>query len=94
MEAKKKKKKVDYEALKSPFMRIPRMDVVAARALIDLGFSDIHQLQGRCPDALFEEYQKHKPDAPITLLAALRLAVYFAETPEPDKNKLHLQAWS
>lgn len=90
----KKKKKVDYGALKSPFMRIPRMDIAAARALLDLGFTEIHELRGRCADALFEEYQKSKMDAPGTLLAALRLAVYFAETPEPDKNKLHLQAWS
>ena len=30
-----KKKKVDYAALNSPFMRIPRMSVPAARALLE-----------------------------------------------------------
>jgi hypothetical protein len=34
---KKKKKKVDYEALNSALMRIPRMDVAAVRSLIDVG---------------------------------------------------------
>ena len=34
---KKKKKKIDKEAMASPMMRIPRMDVRVARDLIDIG---------------------------------------------------------
>ena len=47
-----KKRKVDYVALKSPFMRIPRMDVSGARALLDLGFREIYELRGRDPESL------------------------------------------
>ena len=32
-----KKKKIDYEALQSSLMRIPKMDIAVTRALIDLG---------------------------------------------------------
>ena len=53
----KKKKKVDYEALNSALMRIPRMDVVAARSLINIGIREIFELQGRAPEVLFEEAQ-------------------------------------
>ena len=41
----KKKKKVDRAALASPFMRIPGMYVEAARDLLDLGFSEVYELQ-------------------------------------------------
>ena len=36
----RKKKKVDYEALQSPLMRIPKMDIAVTRALIDLGIKE------------------------------------------------------
>ena len=42
----KKKKKVDYQALSSAIMRIPRMDVLVARDLIDVGINEIYELQG------------------------------------------------
>ena len=44
-----KKRKVDYVALKSPFMRIPRMDVSGARALLDLGFAKFTSCAGATP---------------------------------------------
>ena len=56
----KKKKKVDYEALNSALMRIPRMDVTVARSLIDLDIREIYDLQGRAPEILFEEARKKK----------------------------------
>ena len=37
----KKKKKVDRVALSSPMMRIPRMDVLVARDLIDIGIQEL-----------------------------------------------------
>ena len=58
----KKKKKVDYEALNSALMRIPRMDVAVARNFIDIGIREIYELQGRAPEVLFEE-AKRKNDA-------------------------------
>ena len=51
----KRKKKVDYEALNSSLMRIPRMNVETARNLIDIGIRDIFELQGRAPEVLFED---------------------------------------
>ena len=38
-----KKKKIDYVALNSPFMRIPRMDVRVARALLDMGIKEVFE---------------------------------------------------
>jgi hypothetical protein len=88
-----KKKKADYAALQSPFMRIPRMPVDVARDLLDLGMREIYELQGRAPEALFMELRRRRPNAPADRLVWFRLAVYFAETPEPEREKLHPSAW-
>lgn len=90
----KKKKKVDSAALNSPFNRIPRVGVDGARALLDLGFKDIFELEGRSPEALYDDLKKQRKEPPpIDFLYRFRLAVYFAETPQPDPSRLHLQAW-
>ncbi len=89
----KKKKEADYAALASPFMRIPRLPVEVARDLLDLGLRDIFELQGRAPEVLFEDLQRLKPGVPATRLRFFRLAVYFAETPQPEGRKLHPDAW-
>jgi hypothetical protein len=81
------------EALGSAFMRVPQIKVEAARDLLDLGFTQLYQLAGRAPDALFADLLKLRPDTPSSRLAELRLAVYVAETPAPDKNLLHVSAW-
>lgn len=88
-----KKRKADVEALSSPFMRIPRLPVEAARDLLDLGFHQTYEIAGRSPETLFAEIRKKRPDTPADRLYAFRLAVYVAENPHPDKNKLHLTAW-
>lgn len=90
----KKKAKVDVEALQSPFMRIPRMDIMAARSLIDMGIRNVYELQGRAPEALFDEARKRNPETPRRSLYAFRLAVYFAETPSPDRHLLCIEAWA
>jgi hypothetical protein len=89
----KKKKKADYAALASPFMRIPRLPVEVARDLLDLGLREIYELQGRAPEVLLQELQRRKPATPADRLPYLRLAVYFAENPEPDRGKLYPEAW-
>lgn len=90
----RKKKKADIEALSSPFMRIPRLPVEAARDLIDLGFTDTYQISGRSPETLFAEIRKKRPATPSDRLAAFRLAVYVAENGDNlDKNKLYPGAW-
>lgn len=89
----KKKKKVDYEALNSGLMRIPRMDVAAARNLIDIGIRDIFQLQGRAPEVLFEEAIHKNPEIPEDRIRYFRMAVYYAEADSPEPRKLHPDEW-
>jgi hypothetical protein len=89
-----KKKKVDYEALNSALMRIPRMDVAAVRNLIDLGIHEIYELQGRAPEVLLEESKAKSDSVPEDRIRFFRMAVYFAETSEPETNRLHPDAWT
>ena len=90
---KKKKKKVDREALASPIMRVPRMDVRAARDLMDIGIRELYQLQGRSAESLMEDIRAKKPEVPGYRLPYLRLAIYYAENEEPDPDKLHPSVW-
>ena len=89
----KKKKKVDREALASPMMRIPRMDVRSARDLIDVGIRELYQLQGRSPETLFEDARAKKPKIPDHRLPYFRMAVYFAENEDHDPEKLQPSYW-
>lgn len=88
-----KKEETDYVALQSAFMKIPRMKVAVARDLMDLGFSQIYELRGRSPEGLFDALRKLRPQAQADRLPFFRLAVYVAETPDPDRAKLHPDAW-
>lgn len=90
----KKKKKVDYEALNSALMRIPRMDVAAARNLIDMGIREIYDLQGRAPEILFEEAQRKNTEIPADRIRYFRMAVYYAESESPETAMLHPDAWN
>ena len=73
-----RKKKVDYVALASPFMRIPRMNVRAARALLDMGIKEVYELKGRDPNSLLADYSKIKK-TDFDLLPYFTLAVEFSE---------------
>ena len=88
-----KKKKVDYAALHSPLMQIPRIDVATVRDLLDLGFREIHELSGRAPEVLFFDLKKKRDLTPKSRLYSLRMAVYYAETSDPDPLKLTPWAW-
>jgi len=90
----KKKKKVDYEALDSALMRIPRMDVAAVRNLIDIGIREIYELRGRAPEILFEEACRKNDEIPADRIRYFRMAVYFAEGDPPDARKLHPDEWN
>ena len=92
-QARKKKKKVDQEALSSPIMRIPRMDILVARDLIDIGMKEFYQLQGRSAESLFEEIRKLRPKTPEYRLAYLRMAIYYSENDPADPKLLHTQEW-
>lgn len=75
-------------------MKIPGINVITARDLLDLGFFETYELQGRSPEVLFEDLCKTKTKVTKDRLCGIRLAVYFAETPDPDPKKLSIQAWS
>lgn len=90
----KPKKKVDYEALNSPFMRIPYMPIAVARALIDLDLHQVYELIGRSPETLLTDIQKTKPKFPADHIVHLKLAIYYAEHfPNTDSKLLHPSVW-
>lgn len=88
------KKKVDYEALNSALMRIPRMDVASARGLIDIGIHEIYQLQGRAPEVLLEQARAKNPAISDDWIRLLRMAVYYAEAENPEPQRMHPDQWS
>jgi hypothetical protein len=90
----KPKKKVDYEALHSPFMRIPRMIAPVARDFLDLELRQVYELRGRAPEALFADACRRRPGIPEDHLHYYRMAVYFAETETPDPARMHPSAWA
>lgn len=89
----KRKKKVDYEALNSPLNRIPGMDLRAVRVLLDQGISNPDELRGRSPESLFAEGRRRNDQLPEDTLFMLRMAVYYAETPDPDPSLLVSWKW-
>lgn len=89
----KKRRKVDYEALYSPFTRIPGMDLATVRDLLDIGLQEVDELRGRAPEVLFEQILDLREQTPADRLALLRMAVYFAETDSPDPALLQPHKW-
>ncbi len=75
-----KKKKTDFAALNSPFMRIPGMRVEGARALLDLGNREIYQLRGRDPNSLWEDLKKKRVIENPDIRRLLEIAVEFADS--------------
>jgi hypothetical protein len=91
-----RKKKVDHEALMSPFSRIPGLNLASARLFIDLGIRTVDELRGRSPEVLFDQLRslpQHR-DAPRDQLYAIRLAVYYAENDPPDSSLLQIWHWA
>ena len=89
-----KKKKVDYEALNSSLMRIPHMEVAAARSLINIGIREVYELKGRAPEILFEEARKKNEEIPLDQIRFFRMAVYYAECTNPEAYKMHPSKWN
>jgi len=87
------RKRRRFEALQSAFMRIPQMKLDVARHLLDVGITQVYELQGRAPESLLAEIQAKTTEIRPDVLAYLRMAVYFAETDEPDTGKLYPTEW-
>ncbi len=95
IDSKKKKKKIDLEALQSSFMRIPRMHIEVARGLLDIGLRETYELIGRSAETLLQEMKKKTDKIPAEALLYLKVAVYFAEnSPHIDPKLLEPHAWS
>lgn len=90
----RRKKKVDHEALHSPLNRIPGMRIEVVRDLLDIGMNHIEELRGRSPEALFEEIQNLRENTARERLFSIRMAVYYAETDEPDPALLQSHRWA
>ena len=90
----RKKKKVDLIALQSPLKRIPGMDIASVRDLLDIGVQDVDELRGRSPEALFEEILNLREQTAPERLHFLRMAVYYAETPDPEPHLLQAWKWA
>ena len=90
----KKRKKVDLAALQSPLKRIPGMDIASVRDLLDIGIREVEDLRGRSPEALFEDILNLREQTPADRLYSLRMAVYYAETDDPDPRLLQPWKWS
>ncbi|MCC5807830.1 MAG: hypothetical protein JJU00_16005 [Opitutales bacterium] len=92
--SKRRKKKVDTEALHSPLNRIPGMRIEVVRDLIDIGMGQIEELRGRSPETLFEEVQNLRENTARERLFSIRMAVYYAETEDPDPSLLQPHRWA
>jgi hypothetical protein len=90
----KPKKKVDREALLSPLNRIPGIPLPVVRDLLDIGLQEIDELRGRSPEALFDEVLSLREQTPGDHLHAFRMAVYYAENPDPDPALLQPWKWA
>lgn len=94
MSSNRQRRKVDFQALNSPLKRIPGMDLASVRDLLDIGIREIEELYGRSPEALFDELLNLREQTPPDRLHYFRLAVYFAETAEPDPQLLQPWKWA
>lgn len=93
MAQQRRDKNKDYEALQSPFMRIPQMKIDVARGLLNIGVTQIYHLEGRSPESLLAEMQKTKVELRDDVIAYLRMAVYYAENQPPEASKLYPTVW-
>lgn len=93
---KKKKRKIDHEALQSSFMQIPQMKADIARGLLDAGFSEGYELSGRAPEVIIEQIQQLNSDLKTMpdLSERIQVAVYFMENHDHEPAKLKLSYWT
>jgi hypothetical protein len=93
--AERKRKKIDHEALQSTFMQLPSMKVEIARGLLDSGIKNSYELIGRAPEVIIDGILTAQPQlkALPDLKARIQLAIYYAETSEPEPQKLKLSYW-
>jgi len=74
--------------------RIPGVGKSIAVDLWDLGLRSVEDLRGRDPEALYAALEALAGcHVDRCMLYVLRCAVYFAETPDPDPERLKWWNW-
>ena len=85
--------KVDLE-MKTDLRRIPGVGKVTEQDLISLGYISVESLKGADPEEIYlRECKMKNCIVDRCQLYVYRLAVYFAETEEPDVEKLKWWYW-
>jgi len=87
-------KGIPEPAVLKDFRRIPGVGKSIAVDLWNLGLRSVDELRGQSPDALYaglETLAGQHVDR--CMLYVLRCAVYFAETAEPDPERLKWWNW-
>ena len=79
---------------KSPLLELPSVGPNLAADLEAIGIAEVEDLKGKKPEELFSELQKSKGIAcEKTTLYVFRCAVYYAETQDPEPEKLKWWNW-
>lgn len=85
----------DYQSTIRELRQIPSVGVSVAVDLYDLGYRTIDDLRGADPDEMYEAHCRQRgARVDRCVLYTFRCAVYFAETPNPDPEKLKWWNWS
>lgn len=83
-----------YQEKLKRFQVIPGVGPSIARDLVDLGYQQIHDLQGQDPELMFEALcQLHKQRIDRCVLYVFRCAVYFVSEPSPEPGLLKWWNW-
>lgn len=78
----------------SELRQIPGVGEKIEQDLIALGYTTIASLRGQDPEEMYlRDCQRRGYQVDCCLLYVYRCAVYFAETPKPDPEKLNWWYW-
>lgn len=69
------------------------MDLRTVRVLLNQEITDPDELRGRSPESLFTEGRRQNAELAEDVLSYLRMAVYYAESPDPDPALLAPWKW-
>ena len=81
--------------MSSTLLRIPGIGKVIADDLQQLGIEHIEQLIGRDPEALYADLSRLQGEhIDRCMLYVFRCAVYYAETPQLQRDPFKLKWWN
>ena len=85
----------DKEAIIKELKQIPGVGVSIATDLYNIGIRSVAQLKGKDPQKLYNESNKYAGAIQDRcLLYVFRGAVYYAETPEEQREPAKLKWWN